>query len=57
MRLKKNSLSLSFSLSLFLSFLLLACPGDDDDEEEEDFMCVRIINRDEVRRAFEKRED
>ena len=34
-----------------------ACPGDDDEEEEEeDFMCVRI-NRDEVRIAFEKRED
>ena len=59
-RLKKNELSLSRSLSLSLSlfFFLRACPGDDDDDDdEEDFMCVRIINRDEVRRAFEKRED
>ena len=56
MRLKKNELSLSLSLSLSLFFFLRACPGDDE-EEEEDFMCVRIINRDEVRRAFEKRED
>ena len=59
-RLKKNELSLSLSFS----FLLLArarvcaraCPGEEEEEEEEDFMCVRI-NRDEVRIAFEKRED
>ena len=53
---KKRTLSLSLSLSLSLFFFLRACPGDDDDDEEEDFMCVRI-NRDEVRIAFEKRED